>query len=177
MAIIDPANALILIWVHVNRSAIRHFASQVFVILRPATLSFYIRPPSSESKNLPEKRHLSRKTAATILYIPSYFSATLLPLLLVRTLTFPFPRFLANLLTRPSLIPYNMLNFISHGLIRRLGRLLSGPVPSLLVLRSTLRHMLSLEMDSIAGVMVSLWNRTVYLQIHQSFDSRKRTTP
>jgi len=70
-----------------------------------------------------------------------------------------------------------MLNFNSHGLIRRLGRLLSGPVLALLVLRSTLQHMLSLEMGSVVGVMVSLRNRTMYLQMHQGFDSRKRTTP
>jgi hypothetical protein len=144
--------------------------------LRPAILSFYIRPFSSESRNLPEKRHFPQKTAATILYIPFYFSATLLPLLPVRNLTLPFPRFPENLLTLPFLIPYNMLNLNSHGLIRRLGRLLSGSVLALLVLRSTLRHMLSLEMGSVVGVMVSLRNRTLYLQMHQSFDSRKRTT-
>ena len=69
-----------------------------------------------------------------------------------------------------------MLNLNSHGLIRRLGRLLSGSVLALLVLRSTLRHMLSLEMGSVVGVIVSLRNRTLYLQMHQSFDSRKRTT-
>jgi hypothetical protein len=42
--------------------------------------------------------------------------------------------------------------FDLHGLIRRLGRLPSGSVSIFLLLLSTIRHMLSLDVGSVVGV-------------------------
>lgn len=50
-------------------------------------------------------------------------------------------------------IPYNMLAFDLHGLIRRLGRLPLGSVSIFVLFHSAIRHMLSLDVGSIVGVV------------------------
>ena len=65
---------------------------------------------------------------------------------------------LPKLLTLQSFLPYNTLAFDSHGLIRRLGRLLSDLVHSLSLILFAPVHMLSFEMSSVAGVTVSRRN-------------------
>ena len=139
-------------------------ASQVFwgrfADLRPAGLPIYVPPTcrfTSDQirpnvRNHSVNPHLRQKTAATILYILSYSLAPALHIPHVHTYTTPFFYFSSILLTLPVFILYNVLTFDSHGLIRRLGRLLSGPVSTLLILLSTPRHMLSLEMGSTVGV-------------------------
>jgi len=142
-------------------------ASQVFwgrfADLRPAGLPIYVPstcrfasdPIRSTSRNCSGKPYFRRKTAATILYILSYSLTPALHIPHVHTHTTPFLYFSSNLLTLPAFILYNVLTFDSHGLIRRLGRLLSGPVSTRLILLSAPRHMLSLEMGSAVGVLVS----------------------
>lgn len=59
----------------------------------------------------------------------------------------------SKLLTLLVFLPYNMLAFDPHGLIRCLERMLSGSVLTRLILLPTLEHMLSLEMGSAVGVV------------------------
>jgi len=123
-----------------------------FATLRPGSLPLCVRPIChfasnqirSNMQNHPGKSHFRRKTASTILYILCYSSATSLHITRVRTLTTSFHDSSLNLLTLPQFIPYNRLAFDCHGLIRRLGRLLSDLLP--------------FEMSSVVGVMVSLRN-------------------
>ena len=123
-----------------------------FATLRPGSLPLYVLPichfASNQirlnTRNHAGKSHFRQKTASTILYILSHSSATSLHVIRVHTLTTSFNDFSLNLLTLPQFIPYNTSAFDCHGLIRRLGRLLSD--------------LLSFEMSSVVGVMVSLRN-------------------
>lgn len=99
-----------------------------------------LRPPNlcGPSKS-PEKTKLLGKTAATILYILYYLSATLFHLAPAHTLIPLFLYFLSKLLTLPVSLPYNKIAFDLHGLIRCLERLRLD--------------LLSFKLNSIVGVL------------------------
>jgi len=108
-----------------------------------------------------QKRGLPRKLPR-----PSYIFSILLLRLRLPTSSFVVS-FVVNVscsnsfpkvLTLQSFIPYNTFAFDSHGLIRRLGRLLSDLAHTLSLILSTLLRMLSFEVSSVAGVMVSRQN-------------------
>jgi hypothetical protein len=90
---------------------------------------------------------LSAKTAATTLYIFLSPSATFLHTIRVRKPTSFFPILARTLLTSPYFMPYNIRSLYSHGLIRRLGRLLSD------LSFGFTQDMLSFEMGPAVGVL------------------------
>ncbi len=104
-----------------------------FVILHPMILAFcaYSLCHFASTTIHPHARVHSgrqafrRKTAATILSILLFPPPTHLHTPPVRTPTPLFSNSLPNLLTGLSFMPYTIHSLYSHGLIRRLGRLLS----------------------------------------------------
>jgi len=119
-----------------------------FADLRPEGLPIHVLPVcrfTSDSiryhlEKTPTKPRFSEKTAATILYILSYLSAEHLGYARAHTCIASFLNCLLKLLTLPSFIPYNILAFDRHGLIRRLGRLPLGSVLIILILHSLIQH-------------------------------------
>jgi len=113
-----------------------------FADLRPESLPIYVLPvcrfTSDQLRfapsNSPKKQWVLKKTAATILYILSYLSAEHLSYAHAHTCIVSFLNCLLKLLTLPSFIPYNILAFDRHGLIRCLERMPLGSVLIILVL-------------------------------------------
>jgi hypothetical protein len=109
--------------------------------LRPEALPIYVLPVCRFTSdhirfapsNSPIKRHFLEGTAATILYISFHLFVTQLHPPHSHTCTRSFLYYFFKLLTLPAFIPYNMLAFDLHGLIRRLGRLPLGSVLIILV--------------------------------------------
>jgi hypothetical protein len=134
-----------------------HVSERDFATLCPEGLPLYVLPfchfasdqVRSNLHNHTGNPHFLWKTAATILYILYSLPTTSLQVIHVHILTLPFLYFSPKLLTPLVFIPYNVLAFDLHGLIRRLGRL---PSDSILFFD---RDSLSFEVSSTVGVMVS----------------------
>lgn len=138
-------------------------ASLLFASFGAATLPFLVRMPCpfwcKQIRKNPQKDrenrgflHQVRRQYYVLLAHPLLDYITRLQTNVVSYSHLALSCSFSKLLTHPLFLPYNMLAFDLLGLIRCLERMLSGSVPSPLILLES-RHLLSLEMGTAVGVV------------------------